>query len=322
MFWSDSTQLASFGDASLWPLYMFMGNESKYRRCKPSQHLCSHVAYFKKVCALASTLDMCFYMVIKLPDAFKDFATHYTEGKGPNDAFYTHCRREAMQEQWRILLDNEFLDAYNQGIVILCVDGMERRFYPRIFTYSADYPEKCVFVDMIIIFIEDKLTVYKLYRILLTSIRNRGICPCPRCYTPLSQLHNLGTAQDRRQRVSLARLDNNQRRSKVTAARKLIYSSNYAVDSAAIQRLLKDKSWTPTIVCKYFIRSPDVTNLNSAQNAFSERLSPQAGFNLYRIFVVDLMHDFEIGGWRSLLIHLLRMLDSLPGGRLDELDRR
>ena len=65
-----------------------------------------------------------------------------------------------------------------------------------------------------------------------------------------------------------------------------------------------------------------MTNLNFAQNAFSERLSPQSGFNLYRIFVVDLMHDFEIGGWRSLLIHLLRMLDSLPGGRLDELDRR
>jgi hypothetical protein len=160
MFWSDSTQLASFGDASLWPLYMFMGNESKYRRCKPSQHLCSHVAYFKKVCALASTLDMCFYMMIKLPDAFKDFATHVTEGKGPNDAFYTHCRREAMHEQWRILLDDEFLDAYNQGIVILCVDGMERRFYPRIFTYSADYPEKCVFIHVIMIFLEDKLTVY------------------------------------------------------------------------------------------------------------------------------------------------------------------
>jgi hypothetical protein len=49
MFWSDSTHLASFGDAKLWPLYMFMGNESKYRRCKPSHNLCSHIAYFQKV---------------------------------------------------------------------------------------------------------------------------------------------------------------------------------------------------------------------------------------------------------------------------------
>jgi hypothetical protein len=49
MFASDATQLTNFGDASLWPLYMFFGNDSKYRRCKPSLHLCAHVAYLRKV---------------------------------------------------------------------------------------------------------------------------------------------------------------------------------------------------------------------------------------------------------------------------------
>src|ERR1700722_1388352 len=49
MFWSDVTHLASFGNAKLWPLYLFFGNESKYRRCKPSCHLCHHIAYFQKV---------------------------------------------------------------------------------------------------------------------------------------------------------------------------------------------------------------------------------------------------------------------------------
>lgn len=49
MFWSDATHLTNFGDAKLWPLYMFFGNESKYRRCKPSCNLCEHVAYFEKV---------------------------------------------------------------------------------------------------------------------------------------------------------------------------------------------------------------------------------------------------------------------------------
>lgn len=49
MFWSDSTHLASFSDAKLWPLYMYCGNDSKYRRCKPTCNLCSHVAYFHKV---------------------------------------------------------------------------------------------------------------------------------------------------------------------------------------------------------------------------------------------------------------------------------
>ena len=49
MFWSDSTHLTSFGQAKLWPLYMFFGSDSKYRRCKPSANLCSHMAYFQKV---------------------------------------------------------------------------------------------------------------------------------------------------------------------------------------------------------------------------------------------------------------------------------
>jgi hypothetical protein len=51
MFWSDATQLTQFGNSQLWPCYMALGNESKYRRCKPSCNLCSHVAYFQKVTA-------------------------------------------------------------------------------------------------------------------------------------------------------------------------------------------------------------------------------------------------------------------------------
>lgn len=46
--------------------------------------------------------------------------------------------------QWEILLDDEFVEACQHGIVIKCNDSIFRRFYPRIFTYSADYPEKYV----------------------------------------------------------------------------------------------------------------------------------------------------------------------------------
>ena len=49
MFGLDSTLLMSFGNASLWPCYMYFGNESKYRRCKPNCNLCNHIAYFHKV---------------------------------------------------------------------------------------------------------------------------------------------------------------------------------------------------------------------------------------------------------------------------------
>lgn len=49
-----------------------------------------------------------------------------------------------MQACWAILLDDDFLDAYMHGMVLECPDGITRRLYPRIFTYSADYPEKYV----------------------------------------------------------------------------------------------------------------------------------------------------------------------------------
>lgn len=49
MFWSDGTHLTAFGDAKLWPLYVFFGNESKYHRCQPKNNLCSHAAYFQTV---------------------------------------------------------------------------------------------------------------------------------------------------------------------------------------------------------------------------------------------------------------------------------
>ncbi|KAH7921017.1 hypothetical protein BV22DRAFT_1107414 [Leucogyrophana mollusca] len=45
MLWSDSTHLTSFGDASMWPFYLFFGNQSKYTRVKPTAPACHHVAY-------------------------------------------------------------------------------------------------------------------------------------------------------------------------------------------------------------------------------------------------------------------------------------
>jgi len=60
MFWSDVTHLTTFGDAKLWPLYMFFGNESKYHRCRPSCHLCEHVAYFQAVGILSPIVSSWF----------------------------------------------------------------------------------------------------------------------------------------------------------------------------------------------------------------------------------------------------------------------
>jgi hypothetical protein len=59
---------------------------------------------------------------------------------------------------------------------------------------------------------------------------------------------------------------------------------------------------------------------HSFQNAFNIRLSPLA-FNFFSMFHVDLMHEVELGIWRSLFIHLLRILECIVGAT-DELDRR
>lgn len=49
MLWSDSTHLTSFGTASLWPIHIFVGNQSKYLRCKTSLLMAEHLAYIPKV---------------------------------------------------------------------------------------------------------------------------------------------------------------------------------------------------------------------------------------------------------------------------------
>lgn len=49
MFWSDSTHLASFGTAKVWPLYMYFGNLSKYLRAKPNSAASHHIAYIPSV---------------------------------------------------------------------------------------------------------------------------------------------------------------------------------------------------------------------------------------------------------------------------------
>jgi hypothetical protein len=40
------------------------------------------------------------------------------------------------------------------------------------------------------------------------------------------------------------------------------------------------------------------------------------------MFVVDLMHEFELGVWRALFIHLLRILQAADKALIHELDSR
>lgn len=63
MIWSDSTALAQFGTASLWPIYLYIGNQSKYTRAKPTSMSAHHLAYLPKVhCFIRSINITNFYL--------------------------------------------------------------------------------------------------------------------------------------------------------------------------------------------------------------------------------------------------------------------
>ncbi|KAG6908713.1 hypothetical protein DXG01_003558, partial [Tephrocybe rancida] len=284
MFWSDATHLTQFGSAKITPLYMYFGNESKYRRCKPSCKLGEHAAFFQQ-----------------LPDSFKDFATRWTGGKKVSAEFTAFCNREFAHEQWRMLLDDEFLLAYEHGLVLDWIgDGQRRRFYPRILTYSADYPEKCELLNPSYAIADGFLPC----RVLMATIRQLGGCPCPRCKIPKKNIHMMGSDSDRAARINLERRDDGDWRKKVTKARQSIYGkTNFAVDSAAVERELKPESLVPTL------------------NAFSDRLQ-KFGLPWPSMFVVDLLHEIELGVCKALIIHLLRILDSVDENLMHELDRR
>lgn len=73
----------------------------------------------------------------------QDFLKTFGQASGP---ILTHCRRELFHEAWKTMMDEDFMHAYVHGIVMDCADGIKRRVFPRLFTYSADYPEKYNFL--------------------------------------------------------------------------------------------------------------------------------------------------------------------------------
>ena len=144
MFFSDATKLANFGTAKAWPLYMYFRNLTKYVRCAPKSAACHLVGFLPSVSSHGIRSSILTDSICQLPDSVKDLLNTLPRiSKSGMAALQTHCRRELFHACWEILLDEDFLHAYRHGIVLKCADGVLRRVFPRIFTYSADYPEKC-----------------------------------------------------------------------------------------------------------------------------------------------------------------------------------
>jgi hypothetical protein len=88
----------------------------------------------------------------KLPEDLQDTYMKEFDGLAASANTITHLKRELVQKVWELLLDDEFMEAYEHGIVITCADGVTRQIFPRFFTYSADYPEKCVSMRSLLTF--------------------------------------------------------------------------------------------------------------------------------------------------------------------------
>ncbi|KIJ32462.1 hypothetical protein M422DRAFT_265630 [Sphaerobolus stellatus SS14] len=225
---------------------------SKWIQCKPTAHAAHHVAYLPT-----------------LPDSIIEFICAHV-GARTADSIKTNCRRELFHAALNILFDEKFLEAWKYGIVVDCLDGIKRRVFPRIFTWSADYPEK----------------------VLLASIRVLGACPCPRCLVKKDDIPRIGMKADRNTREKKPHIDTEDYRSKVESARNAIYHDGFVVNGNIVDGLLKAESLTAT------------------KNTFSKVLTSQ-GFNFFKMLAVDLLHEIELGVWKALFTHLIRMLHAV-----------
>ncbi|KAG6848475.1 hypothetical protein H0H93_016682 [Arthromyces matolae] len=198
LLYSDGTQLANFGTASLWPIYFWFGGLSKYTRGKPTSFSANHLAYLPSV-----------------PDLVKD---KYNElfGKTPTPAVITFLRRELIQAVWNHILSDEFKAIYKSGLPVKCGDGTWRRLYPRFFGYSAGYKE----------------------RVLVSGIKDMGTWLDVTCRIMKKQLLKIGTKLHDIIWSSNFRVDSTQQQSRITRARKMIFEKGFAVNGKAIDQVL------------------------------------------------------------------------------------
>ncbi|KIL54289.1 hypothetical protein M378DRAFT_19051 [Amanita muscaria Koide BX008] len=204
MLWSDSTHLASFGTASLWPIYMFVGNQSKYIRSKTSLLTAQHLAY-----------------IPKLSDTFQDFYKQVFGVPATNEVI-KHCKREIMHLIWLLILDDEFMHAYVHGFDYLFCDGTRRLVFPRLFTYAADYPEK----------------------ILLACIKYLGKRPCPRCLIVKGNISDMGKKVDMDNRSKSSRIDGPETQSAIANVRRAVFDTGMSFTCQFVDNIIGDKCWT------------------------------------------------------------------------------
>jgi len=138
--------------------------------------------------------------------------------------------------------------------------------------------------------------------VLVATICDQGRCPCIRCLVTSPQIPSLGTAEDRTLRQTKPRIESEERQQRVKDARDKLYKEGYVITGDCVDGVLKDESLVPTQVCPN--NRLHYLCLTLVQNSFSRFLSPH-GFDIFQTLTVDLLHEFELGVWKAVFIHLI-----------------
>jgi len=78
---------------------------------------------------------------LQLPDDIQD-AYMKIYKSAPSSATLTHLKRELIHAIYELILNSKFMEAYKDGVIVTCYDGVQRCLFVRLLTYSGDYPEK------------------------------------------------------------------------------------------------------------------------------------------------------------------------------------
>ena len=121
-------------------------------------------------------------------------------------------------------------------------------------------------------------------------------------------------------RITHRRVDDAARRDKVERARKFIFKDGVGVEGQWVKDLLDPQSLTPIRV-SFSLFLTVLFTYSSQQNMFSHKLA-EHGFDMYQMMTVDLLHEFELGVWKAVFTHLLRLLYAAASNGIQQLNRR
>jgi len=144
-------------------------------------------------------------------------------------------------------------------------------------------------------------------RVLLATLKFLGNCPCVRCLIEKAQIIQMGSKLDLHRRCRKRRIDSSPQQISVRDARRQIFQFGRPVNSDIIDNIVGIHSGVPITVRCLYCSMYLSDYLLFLQNAFSSRLLP-FGVNFYSMLVVDLLHEFELGVWKAILTHLIRIL--------------